>query len=454
MFESILVCNRGEIAVRILRTCRELGIRSILAHSSADGHSLAAQLADETFCLGPPEPTFSYRSVPAILYACARTRAAAVHPGYGFLAESPSLAQACADTGLTFIGPPVSHLELFGDKIASRAAMERAGVPILPGCGTPLESAARAMAVADELGYPVALKAASGGGGQGVTRVDSAASMNGAFTRAHATARKLFDDPRLYLEKYLPHARHVEVQIAADSQGRVVHLGERDCSVQRRHQKIVEQSPAAWLSDQERAQIHAYATAGAKATGLRNIATFEFLLDEAATPYFIEVNPRLQVEHTVTEAVTGIDLVSVMIHEAAGAGNAFLSTVPKPRGHAIELRITAEDPTAQWRPETGSIEQWDLPSGPGVRVDTGITAGDRVTPYYDSLLAKIVTWAPSRAQACRRSQQALREFRCTGLQTNVDALRHILTSPQFQRDRYFLDTTRTLFADHSGARSP
>jgi len=433
---TVLVANRGEVAVRVVRACRLLGIRSVVAHSTADRDTLPVRLADDSVCVGPGPAEHSYLSVPALLYACARAGADAVHPGYGFLAEDPDFAAACRDSGLTWIGPDPGHIALLGDKIATRNEVAAAGLPVPPGSRAPVTGPADAARQARGIGYPVALKAASGGGGRGVHRVDDDEQLAERFDRARDAARALFQDDRLYVEKWIGDARHVEVQVLADRHGGVVHLGERDCSVQRRHRKLVEESPAPGLSAARRAALGDWAVRAARHLGLRNLATVEFLLDAGGGLHFTEINPRLQVEHPVTEARTGLDLVAWMIREAAGEPVPCRQDDVRPRGHAVEARISAEDPDHDWAPRCGTVTDLVLPGGPGIRVDTWLTRGATVSPHYDPLLAKVVAWAPDRDTARRRLVQALREFSCSGVAHNAKALTEILDHDEFRRGEH------------------
>ncbi|WP_433260404.1 acetyl-CoA carboxylase biotin carboxylase subunit [Actinosynnema sp. CS-041913] len=429
MIDTLLVCNRGEVAVRVIRACRLLDIRCAVAHSTADRDSLPVRLADDAVCVGPGPADHSYLSIPALLYACARTGADAVHPGYGFLAEDADFAAACRDSGITWVGPSPEHLTLLGDKIATRNAVSAAGLPVLPGSRNPVTGLADATGQARDIGYPVALKAAVGGGGRGVVRVDHEDRLAAVFDKARDSAWTLFHDDRLYVEKWMENARHVEVQVLADRHGNAVHLGERDCTVQRRNQKLVEESPAAGLTPSRREALGDWAVRTARHLGLRGLATVEFLIDDAGEPFCTEINPRLQVEHPVTEVRTGHDLVAWMIREAMG------EPVPDeapPRGHAVEARITAEDPARDWAPSCGTVTDLVLPGGPGVRVDTWLTPRTTVSPHYDPLLAKVVCWGPDRDTARRRLIQALEEFVCRGVAHNAEALVAILRHRDFE----------------------
>ncbi|ANZ39747.1 hypothetical protein BBK82_30610 [Lentzea guizhouensis] len=452
MFTKLLVCNRGEIAVRIIRTCRELGIRTVVAHSTADADSLAVRLADEAVCLGPGPAAQSYLSVTAVLYACAKTGADAVHPGYGFLSEDVVFAESCAAAGITFIGPPAALIGLMGDKIAARAAMREAGVPVLPGSDGPVRRMEAAWEVAGRIGFPLVIKAAAGGGGRGISVVTRQGLLEESFHATQAAARALFHDDRVYLEKYVAAARHIEVQMLADAYGTVVHLGERDCSVQRRQQKLVEEAPSPFLTTQGRDALFAAAVRGARRTSFVNAGTFEFLVDEDGKPYFIEMNTRLQVEHPVSEEQTGVDIVEWMIRIAAGEPLPFAQQDVSHSGHSIEVRINAEDFARDWAGSSGRISRLDLPGGPGVRVDTHAHAGYFVPPYYDSLLAKVIVSAPTRDRALRRLDRALGEFRCDGVTTNVDFHRKLLRHNDFTAGTYRLDVVDAVLAEMAPPR--
>jgi acetyl-CoA carboxylase, biotin carboxylase subunit len=444
VFRTILIANRGEIAVRIIRTCRDLGIRAAVAYSAADRDSLAVRLADDAVCVGPDAASRSYCNIPAILYACAKVGAEAVHPGYGFLAEDATFAAACEQVGVDFIGPSVRHVAMMGDKLAARAAMHDAGLPVLPGSPGAVADAADATRMAEEIGYPVLLKAAAGGGGRGITRVDGRQDMAEAFRSTVRAAQATFQDARVYVEKLVEGARHVEVQILGDQHGQVVHLGERDCSVQRRRQKIVEESPSPALSDAVRDRLCELAVAGARAVAYHSAGTVEFLVDGHGDAYFIEMNPRLQVEHPVTELRSGIDLVAAMIRVAAGEPLGFTQQDVRLAGHAIEVRINAEDAARDFAGSCGRISGLHLPSGPNVRVDTHAFDGWFVSPFYDSLLAKVIVAGPDRETALVRLERALSELRVSGVATNQELHRMILRSESFKAGRYGLDFLASL----------
>ena len=436
---KVLVANRGEVAVRVIRACRDLGLASVAVYSQADADSLAVRLADESVCIGAGPAAKSYLNVPAILYACARTGADAVHPGYGFLAEDADFALACEEAGLVFIGPPSDVIALMGDKIGARAAMAAAGVPISPGSPGALTDATDALEWAAKVGYPVLLKASAGGGGRGLRRVDSAAEMPAALTETRDAARSLFQDDRIYLEKYVTAARHVEVQVLADQYGTVLHLGERDCSIQRRHQKLVEESPSTVLDDVQREQICAAAVRGAAAIGYSSAGTMEFLVDSAGGFAFMEMNTRIQVEHPVTEMRTGVDIVGWMIRIAGGVPLGFGQADVRPRGHVIECRINTEDVSRNWRGSFGRVTRFVHPGGMNVRVDTHCYEGYVMPPYYDPLLAKVIVAADTRADALRRMDRALAELVCAGVDTTAGFHRQLMRHPVFGAGTHRLD---------------
>jgi acetyl-CoA carboxylase biotin carboxylase subunit len=432
MFHKILIANRGEIALRIIRACREMGIRNIIAHSEADRDSLPVRLADEHICIGPGASGKSYLNIPNIISAALITNADAIHPGYGFLAESTSFAEICADAHITFIGPPASVIALMGDKVAARETMAEMGLPTLP--GTPiLRTLAEGVEATREIGFPLMLKAAAGGGGRGIRLVKCLDEFERVFTIAQNEVREAFRDDGLYLERYLEHARHVEIQILVDNFGHGVHLGERNCSCQRRHQKVLEESPSPHLPQELRQEIGTKAIRAVKQIGYRNAGTLEFLLDEQDRYYFMEMNTRLQVEHPVTEMVTSTDLVKEQIRIAAGLPLQLEQDDIQFRGHAIECRITAEDANNDFRPQTGVVEKYLPPGGPGVRVDSHLYAGYAVPPHYDSLLAKLIVWADTREAAIARMQRALDEFVIEGVVTTIPFHKRLLRHEGFIR---------------------
>ena len=430
MFDKILIANRGEIAVRVIRACREMGIKTVAIYSEADARSLHVRYADEAYCIGPPESAKSYLNVPRVIAAAEVTDAEAVHPGYGFLAENPYFAEACEASNLAFIGPAYETITDVGDKAAARKIMAKAGVPLVPGSDGPLKTEDDALDVADEVGYPVMVKAVAGGGGRGMRIAHTPAALAKAFATAGVEAEAAFGNPELYVEKLIPRARHVEVQILGDGRGQVIHLGERDCSIQRRHQKLVEESPAPALPQKTREKILAAAVAAARAVNYRSAGTVEFLVEEGGSFYFIEVNARVQVEHPVSEMVTGVDIIKEQFRIAAGG--ALLKNPPRLEGHAIECRINAEDTDHDFRPAPGTIENYIAPGGPGVRVDTHIYPGYAVPPHYDSLLAKLIVWAPNRDEAVARMARALEETTIEGVPTTVPFHYRVVQSRLFK----------------------
>ncbi|MBY8857359.1 acetyl-CoA carboxylase biotin carboxylase subunit [Nocardia sp. CA2R105] len=431
---KVLIANRGEIAVRIIRTCAELGIATVAAYSAADKDSAAVRLADERIQIGPGAAKRSYLYIPAIIEAARATGADAIHPGYGFLSENADFAEVCESEGFVFVGAPAPVMAELGDKSSARALMTAAGLPLLPGSRDPIDAVDEAQALADEIGYPVIIKAVAGGGGRGMRVVRDAADFAAAWQDTRANAAAVFGDGRLYVERYLDSARHVEAQILADTHGTVMHLGLRDCSLQRRHQKLVEESPAPGLSAELAERIGAAAVRGATAVGYVGAGTFEFLLAPDGQFYFMEVNCRLQVEHPVTEMVTGLDLVAEQLRIAAGERLSVPPSAAHPNGVAIECRINAEDPGREFAPAPGTLTECVLPGGPFVRIDTHIETGYSIPPHYDSLLAKVVVWAPDRAAAIARMRRALAETRIDGrgVVTTAQFLHDILDHPRFR----------------------
>ncbi len=437
MFKKVLVANRGEIAVRVIRACRELGIRTVAVYSEADRDSLHVRMADEAFCIGPPPAADSYLNIPNILSTAELLGVDAIHPGYGFLSEDPRFAEICRDAKITFIGPPPEATEAMGNKAKAREIAQRAGVPVVPGSPGPVRSEREAYQVADRLGYPLLVKASAGGGGRGMRVVHNREDLGRALQTAQREAEAAFGSGELYLEKYLEEPRHVEVQVLADARGNAVHLGERDCSIQRRHQKLLEEAPAPGLSPRLRAQLHRAALRLVHAIGYVNAGTVEFLVDRQENFYFLEMNTRIQVEHPVTEAVTGLDLVAEQTRIAAGERLRFSQREVEFRGHALECRINAEDPAHDFRPSPGRVVSFVPPGGPGVRVDTHVYAGYTVPPYYDSLIAKVVAWGRDRAEAIARMERALREFEITGIRTTIPLHRAILDNAFFRRGEVY-----------------
>jgi acetyl-CoA carboxylase biotin carboxylase subunit len=436
MFSKILIANRGEIAVRIIAACRELGIATVAVHSEADRECLHVKLADESVCIGPAASTGSYLNVTAVISAAEITGAEAIHPGYGFLAENARFAEIAQECGLVFIGPSAEAIRLMGNKAAARSAVAAAGCPVLPGSEGALNNVEHALALAGEIGYPVILKASAGGGGRGMRLAWDDRELKNAYAMAWNEAEKAFGDPTLYLEKYVQNPRHIEFQILADSQGRVVHLGERECSIQRRHQKILEEAPSVILDDELRAEMGRAAVAVARAAKYVNAGTVEFLLSADRTFTFMEMNTRIQVEHPVTELVTGVDLLREQLRIAAGQPISFPKRRQiRPRGHAIEFRINAEDPDTL-RPSPGLITHLALPGGPGVRIDTHIYSGYAVPPHYDSLIAKLLVYGRDRKEAIVRGRRALEMFRIEGIKTSIPLQLRILADPDFQAGNF------------------
>jgi acetyl-CoA carboxylase biotin carboxylase subunit len=434
MFQKILIANRGEIALRIQRACRELGIPSVAVHSTADADAMHVRLADESVCIGPPPAKDSYLNVPAILSAALVTGAEAIHPGYGFLSENAGFAEMVEAHGLTFIGPAPEHIRMMGDKIAAKDAMAKLGVPLVPGSDGIVPDIATARDVASRIGYPLLIKASAGGGGRGMKVAREASELEDAFRIARTEARAAFNNDAVYIEKYLDHPRHIELQILADGRGSVVHFGERDCSLQRRHQKLLEEAGSPALSPAGRDSLGATATAALAKIGYRNAGTLEFLYQDGQFS-FIEMNTRLQVEHPVTEMVCGIDLVREQIRIAAGALLGYGQADIRFTGHAIECRINAEDPTT-FMPTPGRVTAFHAPGGLGVRVDSALYAGYFVPPYYDSMVAKLIVHAPTRIDAINRLRRALDEFAVVGIQTTIPLHQRIVDDPEFQRGDY------------------
>ena len=431
MFRKILIANRGEIAIRILRACRALGVEAVVAYSEADRDSLPVQLADEAICIGPADARRSYLSAPAVISAALLTGCEAIHPGYGFLSEDEGFAEVVRAHDLTFIGPPPAVLERFASKEGSRRLLGDFGLATIPGSDGMLRDDAHGLDEAERIGYPVLIKPSAGGGGKGMRMVRSPRELESALKVCRSEAKAAFGDDSLYLEKWLEDNRHVEVQVVVDRYGHGVHLGERDCSVQRRHQKILEEAPTPALSPEARAELCDRALRAVVAAGYENVGTLEFLVDENSDPYFIEINCRIQVEHPVTEMLTGIDMVATQMRIASGEPLGFSQADVSLRGHAIELRINAEDPEQEFRPSAGIVERYLVPGGPGVRMDSHLFAGYEVPPYYDSLLGKLVVWAPDRPGAIARAIAALDELLIEGLVTNASIHQALLSSEAF-----------------------
>jgi acetyl-CoA carboxylase biotin carboxylase subunit len=444
LFKKLLIANRGEIACRVIRACRELGVRAVAVYSEADRAALHVARADEAYCIGPAPPLESYLNIEKIIETAKQAKCEAVHPGYGFLAENGAFADACAEAGLVFIGPSGDTLRLAGDKLGARRTMTAAGIPIIPGMAAGAGDAAEVLAEAKRLGYPVMVKAAGGGGGKGMRVVTCDGELEECLDAARREALGAFGDDTVYLEKYVERPRHVEFQILADARGNVVHLFERECSIQRRHQKIVEESPSPALDAKLRKKMGEAACEVARAVGYTNAGTVEFLLDENKNFYFLEVNARVQVEHPVTEMVTGVDIVKAQLAIAAGGDLPFAQKDLSQRGHAVECRIYAEDPAANFLPSAGKILFLREPRGPGVRLDGGIYGGYDVPVYYDPILAKLITWGADREEARRRMAEALREYVIIGIGTTIPFLRDVIDHPA-----YVAGETNTGFvADH------
>jgi acetyl-CoA carboxylase biotin carboxylase subunit len=430
MISKVLVANRGEIAVRVLRTCRELGMDTVAVFSEADREAPHVRYAEEAYCIGPPPARMSYLRADRIIQVALEAGAQVVHPGYGFLAESPDFARACTEAGLIFVGPCPETLELVGDKPAARRLARQFRLPLLPGTDQTLDDAGL-LAAAGRIGYPLMLKAAAGGGGMGIREARSRVELEAAIPLARREAQAAFRDGTLYLERLIENARHIEVQLLADDRGHVVHLGERECSIQRRHQKLIEEAPSRALEPARRQRICRAAVRVMRAVGYVGAGTVEFLLDSEGDFYFLEVNPRLQVEHTVTEAVTGVDIVKEQLRIAAGRELQYAQSDIRPRGWALECRILAEDPFQGFAPCVGCISRLREPGGPGIRVDSGICEGLTIVPYYDSLLAKLVAWGETRGVAIVRMRRALAEYQILGVTTNLDLHRVLLDSHRF-----------------------
>ena len=455
MFNRVLIANRGEIAVRVFRACRELDIEPVVVYSEADREALHVQLAEHAYCIGPAPSNQSYLDTKALITVAKAAGCDAIHPGYGFLSENADFADACEEEGITWIGPSAKVIRTMGNKAAARELMKRAGVPVVPGSDGSVADVAEARRIADEIGYPVLIKAAAGGGGRGMRRVFDPEQFDDLFEEARAEARACFNDDEMYLEKLVLNPHHIEFQILADSHGNVVQLGERDCSIQRRGQKMIEETPARVLTAELRERMGEAAVTAARAAGYQNAGTVEFVLDPSGEFYFIEMNTRIQVEHPITEIVTATDLVREQIRIAAGLKLSFEQDDVHIQGHAMECRINAEDPSHGFMPSPGTVGFLHLPGGAGVRVDTGLYSGCELPPYYDSLIAKLVVWAPTRLEVIRRMRRALEELIVEGPVTNTDLLHQIMYHPQFIRGSYdtsFIDQNLdTLLAWSSAA---
>lgn len=436
-FSKILIANRGEIALRIIRTCEELGIATVAVHSTIDRHSLHVQLADEAVCIGEPASSKSYLNIPNIIAAALTRNATAIHPGYGFLAENARFAEICADHQISFIGPSPEAIRSMGDKSTAKKTMQRVNVPTVPGSAGLLTDESEARAIARKIGYPVIIKATAGGGGRGMRLVKEENDLSKLFAAAQGEAEAAFGNPGVYLEKFVQNPRHIEFQILADSYGNVIHLGERECSIQRRHQKLLEEAPSPALNPELREKMGLAAVTAAKSINYMGAGTVEFLLDRSGEFYFMEMNTRIQVEHPVTEMITGLDLIAEQIRIAQGERLSLTQEQVTWRGHAIECRINAEDPEHNFRPNPGRISGYLPPSGPGVRMDSHVYTDYEIPPYYDSLIGKLIVWGHDRDAAIRRMRRALRECAVTGLPTTIAFHQKILETPEFQKGEVY-----------------
>ncbi|MBQ6170262.1 MULTISPECIES: acetyl-CoA carboxylase biotin carboxylase subunit [Ruminococcus] len=436
MFRKVLIANRGEIAVRIIRACRELSIRSVAVYSTADRTSLHAQIADEAVCIGPAATKDSYLNMNAIIQAALNTGADAIHPGFGFLSENAEFAKLCEANGIVFIGPSYKSIEMLGDKAAAKETMAAAGVPVIPGSKGAVKSLEEARSIADKAGYPVLVKASAGGGGRGIRRVDSPEELEAQMTAAQQEAKNFFGDDAVYIEKFLINPHHVEIQIIADKHGNYIHLCERDCSMQRRNQKMLEECPSPIVDEKLRAKMGAAAVTAAKECGYYNAGTIEFLVDENRDFYFMEMNTRIQVEHPITEEVTGFDLVKAQIEIADGKPLEIKQEDVTMRGHAIECRINAENPDKGFRPSPGTITALYMPGGPGIRIDGAVYQGYTITPYYDSMISKLIAHGSDREDAINKMRWALSEFIVEGVDTNIDFQLEIIRNADFKAGKY------------------
>lgn len=438
MFKKVLIANRGEIAVRIIRACRELGIHTVAVYSTADKNALHAKIADEAICIGPAASKDSYLNVRAIISACEVTGADAIHPGFGFLSENPSFARTCEKCGITFIGPRAESIEMLGDKAQAKETMKEAGVPVIMGSDGAVFNIDAAHTLANDLGYPVMVKASAGGGGRGIRIVRSEDELNAQITAAKQEALACFGNDEIYIEKFIENPKHIEIQILADNYGNVISLGERDCSMQRRNQKVLEEapSPAAFMNEELRTKMGKAACAAAKVCGYRNAGTVEFLVDNKGNFYFMEMNTRIQVEHPITEAVTGIDLVKQQLLIAGGQKLSITQEDVQIRGHAIECRINAENPALGFRPSPGIIKSLHIPGGMGIRVDSAVYQGYEISPYYDSMIGKLITFAATREEAIAKMRWALAEFIVDGVATNIDFHLKLIRTEAFLDGNY------------------
>ena len=448
-FSKILIANRGEIALRILRTCEEMGISTVAVHSTIDRHALHVQLADEAVCIGEPPSSKSYLNIPNIIAAALTRNATAIHPGYGFLAENARFAEICADHQISFIGPTPDSIRAMGDKSTAKETMQRAGVPTVPGSDGLLMSDREAEAIAQKIGYPIMIKATAGGGGRGMRFVQDETELTKLFLAAQGEAEAAFGNPGVYLEKFVSRPRHIEFQILADSYGNVIHLGERDCSIQRRHQKLLEEAPSPSLTPELRQKMGNAAVMAAKSINYVGAGTVEFLLDSSGAFYFMEMNTRIQVEHPVTEMITGLDLISEQIRIAQGEKLQLTQEQVVLKGHAIECRINAEDPDRNFRPQPGIISGYLPPGGPGVRMDSHVYTDYEIPPYYDSLIGKLIVWGPNRDAAIKRMKRALRECAITGVPTTINFHQRILETPAFLEGEVYTNFVEQMISQKS-----
>lgn len=436
MFKKVLIANRGEIAVRVIRACRELGLKTVAVFSTADRTALHAQIADEAVCIGGPATKDSYLNEKSIIAACEITGADAVHPGFGFLSENAAFARNCRKCGITFIGPSPESIEMLGDKAAAKTAMKNAGVPVIPGSNGAVKSMDEAKKLAEEIGFPLMVKASAGGGGRGIRLVERMEDLVPSIEEAKQEAQNYFGDDSIYMEKFIVNPKHIEIQILADMHGNVVHLGERDCSMQRRNQKVLEESPSVIMTPQLRQRMGQAAVAAAKVCGYYNAGTIEFLVDKDCNFYFMEMNTRIQVEHPITEFVTGVDLVKAQLKIAAGKELPYSQEDIRIKGHSIECRINAENPEKGFRPCPGKINAMLVPGGPGVRIDSAAYQGYTIPPYYDSMIAKLIVYAPTREEAIAKMKWALAEFIVQGVDTNIDFQLSLIRDPVFESGKY------------------
>lgn len=436
MFKKVLIANRGEIAVRVIRACRELGIKTVAVFSTADRNALHAKIADEAVCIGGAATKDSYLNEKAIIAACEITGADAIHPGFGFLSENAAFARNCEKCGITFIGPAPESIEMLGDKAAAKTAMKNAGVPVIPGSDGAVKDMEEAKRLAEEIGFPLMVKASAGGGGRGIRLVEKMEDLEAQVTAAKQEALNFFGDDSIYMEKFIINPKHIEFQILADKHGNVIHLGERDCSMQRRNQKVLEETPSTIMTPQLRDRMGKAAVAAAKVCGYYNAGTIEFLVDADKNFYFMEMNTRIQVEHPITEFVTGVDLVKAQLKIAAGKELPYEQQDIEIKGHSIECRINAESPEHNFRPSPGKINSLHIPGGPGIRIDSSAYQGYTITPYYDSMIAKLIVYAPTRDETIAKMKWALAEFIVEGVDTNIDFQLSLIRDPAFEEGNY------------------